>query len=75
MNFGVNSIIIGFVVLALVCFVARLAFRWTIRLALVGLMFIILLGGGMFWWWIRSSTSQQRQNKPRPAPTRRASSH
>ena len=75
MNFGISSIIIGAVVLVLLFFVARLALRWAIRLALVGLVLIILLGGGLFWWLSTKSRTQERRDKPHPTPTRRASSH
>ena len=67
-------IIGGVVLLAIFFLVVRLAIRWAIRVAIIGLILIALLGGGAFLWWTNRLTSKPQQNRPRPAPTRRASS-
>jgi len=66
-------IIGGIVLLAILVLIARLAVRWIIRITIVGLIIIALLGGGIFWWWT-NRLSPKPQNRPRPTPTRRASS-
>ena len=62
----------GVLGLLVLVFVARLAIRWAMRLALIGFLLLIVLGG-VTWWWFSQPTSQP-ESKPRPAPTRRASS-
>lgn len=59
----------GGIALVLLFFIARLAIRWAIRLALVGLLLVTLLGG-LAWWWLRRSG--QSDTGPRPTPTRRS---
>jgi hypothetical protein len=61
------------VLLAILVLVVRLAVRWFIRLAIVGVILIALIGGGFFWWWTNRLTPKPLQNKQRPTPTRRAS--
>jgi energy-coupling factor transporter transmembrane protein EcfT len=64
--------IVAGIALVLLVFAARIAFRWVIRLVIVGLMLLLALGG-LAWWWLNQS-SRQPDNKPRPTSNRRASS-
>jgi energy-coupling factor transporter transmembrane protein EcfT len=65
-------IIAGVVILVIFFLIAKLAIRWAIRLAIVGVILIALLGIGGFWWW-----SSRLAPKPKPrqqsTPTKRAS--
>ena len=66
--------IIGAVVLlAISVLILRLAVRWFVRLTMIGVVLIALVGGALFWWWTRS-LSEKSQPKPRPSPTKRATS-
>ena len=49
MNFGLTSLIISLILLALLFFISRLAVSWAIHFAMVGLIFITTLGGVAFW--------------------------
>lgn len=56
--------IIGGVVLLVILFlIVKLAIRWAVRVAIVGVILIALLGTGGFWWWTNRLA-------PKPAPTR-----
>ena len=61
--------VVGGIALVLIFFIARLAIRWAIRLAIIGLLIIAALGG-VAWWWLSRTT--QSDAKPRATPTRRA---
>ncbi|HEU4479543.1 MAG TPA: hypothetical protein VFR80_13580 [Pyrinomonadaceae bacterium] len=65
--------IIGAVVLlAIFVLIARLAVRWMVRLTMIGVILIALAGGALFWWWTRSLSAKSPPIKPRPTPTKRA---
>jgi hypothetical protein len=65
--------IIGAVVLlAIFILIGRLAVRWFVRLAMIGIILIALVGGAFFWWWTRSLSAESPSNRSRPAPTKRA---
>jgi predicted benzoate:H+ symporter BenE len=74
MTFTTIFIIAGVVLLAIFIVIARLAIRWAIRLAIVGVILFAIAGGGVFWWWSSRLVSKPSQTKPRPTPTRRAAS-
>jgi len=71
MEFSTIFIIGGVVLLAILFLIARLAVRWAIRAAIVGIIIIAILGGGGFWWWTNRLAPAPPQNKQRAAPTRR----
>ena len=71
MEFSTIFIIGGVVLLAILFLIARLAVRWAIRAAIVGIIIIAILGGGGFWWWTNRLAPTPPQNKQRAAPTRR----
>lgn len=73
MTFTTIFIIGGVVLLAILFLIARLAVRWAIRAALVGVIVIALLGGGVFWWWT-TRLAPTPPPKQRAAPTRRTPS-
>ena len=59
------------VALALIFIVVRVALRWAVRLALVGLLLVALLGG-LAWWWLNRPS--QSETSPHSTPTRRTTS-
>jgi len=69
MTYTTILIIAGVVILAIFFLVARLAIRWAIRVAIVGVILVALLGAGGFWWWSNRLTSDPR---PTRAPVKRA---
>jgi hypothetical protein len=69
MSFTTISIIAGVVILAIFFLVAKLAIRWAIRVAIVGVIIVALLGAGGFWWWSSRLTAEP---KPSRTPARRA---
>jgi hypothetical protein len=69
MSFTTISIIAGVVILAIFFLVAKLAIRWAIRVAIVGVIIVALLGAGGFWWWSSRLTAEP---KPSLTPARRA---
>ncbi|MGH9879811.1 MAG: hypothetical protein ACRD6N_00145 [Pyrinomonadaceae bacterium] len=73
MDFTTIFVIAGVVIFAIFILIARLAIRWIIRLAIIGIIIIALLGGGVIWWWTNSLKPTPQQNRSRPSPTRRAS--
>ena len=74
MNSESILVIGGIVLLGIFFLVVRLAVRWIIRIAILGLILIALLGGGIFWWWTNRLTSKPQQKRSLSAPARRASS-
>ena len=60
------------IALVLLVFAARIAFRWVVRLVIVGFILLLALGTAA-WWWLNQS-SRQPDNKPRQTSNRRASS-
>jgi hypothetical protein len=67
MSFTTIFVIAGVVILAIFFLVAKLAIRWAIRVAIVGVILIALFGAGGFWWWSSRLTAE-----PKPTPARRA---
>ena len=59
------------VALVLIFVVVRVALRWAVRLALMGLLLLVLLGG-LAWWWLNRPS--QSETSPRSTPTRRTTS-
>ncbi|MGH9932904.1 MAG: hypothetical protein ACREA9_27205 [Pyrinomonadaceae bacterium] len=72
MSFTTIFIIAGVVLLTIFFLIARLAIRWAIRLAIVGVILVALLGAVGFWWWSSSLTAKPKPNRPPSAPSRRA---
>ena len=73
MNSTVIAIIAGVILLVFLLFIAKLAIRWAIRLALAALVIVILAAGGILWWWSGKSATPSAPGRQRPAPTRRSS--
>jgi energy-coupling factor transporter transmembrane protein EcfT len=65
MSSTTTYIIAGVIILFILFLVAKLAIRWAIRVAIVGLILAALLGTGGFWWW-----TNHLSPKPKPTPTR-----
>jgi hypothetical protein len=59
--------------LVLLFLVIRFAFRWIVRLVIIGLILLIALGGTA-WWWFNKPSSRQPETNVRSTPTRRAGS-
>jgi hypothetical protein len=70
MSFTTIFIIAGVIILAIFLLIARLAIRWFIRLAIIGLILVALLGGGIMWRWTTSLAPvpppRQRNTPARP---------
>lgn len=65
-------IIAGVVILVIFFLIAKLAIRWAIRVAIVGVILIALLGIGGFVWWSNRLAPKPKPRQP-SAPTKRAS--
>jgi len=55
------SILAG-IALVLIIVAARVAFRWLVRLALVGIL-LLFLAGGVAWWWYRVPARSQPDSR------------
>jgi len=73
MSFNTILIIAGVVLLLIFFLIARLAIRWAIRVAIVGVILLAIFGAGGFWWWSNRLTAKPKPNHQPSAPTRRAS--
>ena len=71
MTFTAISIIAGVILLAIFFVVAKLAIRWAIRVAMIGVILVALLGAIGFWWWSNSLTTDPKPNRQPAAPARR----
>ena len=65
MSFTTIFIIGGVVLLVIFFLIAKLAIRWAIRVAIVGVILVALLGAGGFWWWSNRLSDPSLQPKPR----------
>jgi Na+/melibiose symporter-like transporter len=65
-------IIAGAIMLVVFIVIAKLAVRWAIRLAIVGVILIALLGAAGFWWWTNRLAPKPRPSRQQSAPARRA---
>ena len=73
MSFNTIFLIGGAVLLVIFFLIAKLAIRWAIRVAIVGVILVALLGAGGFWWWSNRLTTSPKPNRQPSAPSRRAS--
>jgi predicted benzoate:H+ symporter BenE len=73
MSFTTIFLIAGVVLLLIFFLIVRLAIRWAIRVAIIGIVLIALLGGGGFWWWSSRLAPKQVPNRQRSAPGKPAS--
>lgn len=75
MSFTTIFIIAGVVLLFIFILISKLAIRWAIRVAIVGIVLIALVGAGGFWWWsnrlVDNSSSRPQTNTPRKRPAAR----
>ena len=72
MTFTTIFIIAGLVLLAIFILIAKLAIRWAIRVAIVGVILVAVLGAGGFWWWSHRLITKPKPNRQPSAPSRRA---
>ncbi|MGH9871092.1 MAG: hypothetical protein ACRD9S_01355 [Pyrinomonadaceae bacterium] len=72
MSFTTIFIIAGVVLLFIFILIAKLAIRWAIRVAIVGVILVALLGAGGFWWWSSRLTAKPKANRPPATPSRRS---
>ncbi|HEY2972708.1 MAG TPA: hypothetical protein VGJ48_09365 [Pyrinomonadaceae bacterium] len=75
MSFTTIFLIGGAVLLVIFFLIARLAIRWAIRVAIVGVILVALFGAGGFWWWSSRLTAKPKPTRQPSAPSRRASVH
>jgi predicted benzoate:H+ symporter BenE len=73
MTFTTISIIGGVVLLVVFFLIAKLAIRWAIRVAIVGVILVALLGAGGFWWWSSRLTTKPKPTRQPAAPAKRTS--
>lgn len=73
MSFTTIFLIAGAVLLVIFFLIAKLAIRWAIRVAIVGVILVALLGAGGFWWWSNRLIAKPKPNRQPPAAGRRAS--
>jgi apolipoprotein N-acyltransferase len=71
MSFTTIFIIAGVILLAIFFVIAKLAIRWAIRVAIVGVILVALLGAIGFWWWSSSLTTGPKPNRQPAAAGRR----
>jgi apolipoprotein N-acyltransferase len=71
MSFTTIFIIAGVVLLAIFVLIAKLAVRWAIRVAIVGVILVAILGAGGFWWWSNRLTSRPKPIRQPATPSRR----
>jgi hypothetical protein len=72
MSFTTIFIIAGVVLLAVFILIAKLAVRWAIRVAIVGVILVALLGAGGFWWWSSRLTAKPKPNRTPAGSNRRS---
>jgi len=72
MTFTTIFIIAGVVLLFIFILIAKLAIRWMLRIAIVGVILVALLGAGGFWWWSNRLTSKPKPTRQPPANSRRS---
>jgi len=73
MSFTTVLIIAGIILLVIFFLIAKLAIRWVIRVAIVGVILVALLGVAGFWSWSNRLTTKPKPTRQPSAPTRRAS--
>ncbi|HET6862543.1 MAG TPA: hypothetical protein VFH91_05830 [Pyrinomonadaceae bacterium] len=56
------SILAG-IVFVFIIVAARLAFRWLVRIALVGIILLVVVGS-LAWWWFRGPARPQTETRP-----------
>jgi hypothetical protein len=66
-------VIAGVVLLVIFFMIARLAIRWAVRVAIVGIILVALLGAGGFWWWSSQLSNQAKPARAPSTPARRTS--
>ena len=71
MSFTTIFITGGAVLLVIFFLIAKLAIRWAVRLAIIGIVLVALLGGGGFWWWSTELAGKPKLRQP-STPTRRS---
>jgi energy-coupling factor transporter transmembrane protein EcfT len=74
MSFTTIFIIAGIILLLIFFLIAKLAIRWVVRVAIVGVILVALLGAAGFWSWSNRLTAKPKPNRQSSAPTRRGSS-
>jgi protein-S-isoprenylcysteine O-methyltransferase Ste14 len=72
MTFTTIFIIAGVVLLFIFILIAKLAIRWIVRVAIVGVILVALLGAGGFWWWSSRLTAKPKPTRQPPANGRRS---
>jgi energy-coupling factor transporter transmembrane protein EcfT len=75
MSFTTIFIIAGIVLAFIFFMIAKLAIRWVVRVAIVGVILIAVIGAFGFWSWSNRLTAKPKPKpiRPQSAPTRRAS--
>jgi hypothetical protein len=72
MTFTTIFIIAGVILFFIFILIARLAIRWAIRIAIVGVILVAILGAGGFWWWSTRLTTKPKTNRQPSVNSRRS---
>ncbi len=72
MSFTTIFLIAGAVLLVIFFLIAKLAIRWAIRVAIVGVILVALFGAGGFWWWSNRLTAKPKRNRQPATPSKKA---
>ena len=71
MSFTTIFIIAGVVLLFIFFLIAKLAIRWAIRVAIVGIILIAVFGAAGFWWWSNRLIDDPKPSRQQPAAPRK----
>ena len=72
MTFTTISIIAGVVLLFIFILIAKLAVRWAIKVAIVGVILMAMVGAFGFWTVSNRLTTKPKPNRQTAAPSKRS---
>ena len=72
MTFTTIFIIAGVILLAIFIVIAKLAVRWAIKVAIVGVILMAMLGAFGFWAWSSRLTNKPKPTRHTAAPSKRS---
>jgi protein-S-isoprenylcysteine O-methyltransferase Ste14 len=72
MSFTTIFLIASVVLLVIFFLIAKLAIRWMIRVAIIGVILVALFGAAGFWWWSSRLTAKPKPNRQPSTPAKRA---
>ena len=72
MNSTTIIIIASVILLAVGFVILKMAIRWAVRLAIVGVILVALFGVAGFWWWTNYLADKPTPARPAASPNRRS---